>query len=186
MSALFRRERRRGAFVQEICFGSWVVHAYIHTGALFSTVSSNNGGLETRSAMPLLIRFRLAEDLSLSLFPSRLFLEARLQLWGSLRETSWQRPFALEAFKVCTCTFTRHACLTSASLDASAWYRINAQHRALSKSEDAPTRAVVFRILGQWKMSDTLMFLTANPSNFIYVLTAQRLIEARVNRVFFI
>lgn len=46
-------------------------------------------------AMPLL-RFRLAEDLSTL---SR--VEAKVQLWGSLQETSWQRPFALEALSRC-------------------------------------------------------------------------------------
>lgn len=90
-------------------------------GALFSTVFSNieeirrEAGVSKRIAMPLLIRFRLAKDLSTL---SR--VEAKVQLWGSLLETSWQRPFALEAFKVCTCTFTRHARFTDTNLDASA------------------------------------------------------------------
>lgn len=73
------------------------------------------GGVSKRIVMPLLIRFRLAKDLSTL---SR--VGAKVQLWGSLVETSWQRPFALEAFKVCTCTFTRHSRLTDANLDASA------------------------------------------------------------------
>lgn len=73
------------ALVQEICFSSWIAHAYIHAGALFSTVPSNTEGASKSVAMPLLIRFRLAKDLSTL---SRVGVD-RGQHWGRLRETSW-------------------------------------------------------------------------------------------------
>lgn len=97
-------------------------------------------GASKSVAMPLLIRFRLAKDLSTL---SRVGAD-RGQALGSLaRETNWQRDLSLwRLFKVCTCTFTRHA----RPHGREPWrvgvipHKRALQRRALSKSEDAPTR----------------------------------------------
>lgn len=64
--------------------------------------------------------------------------------------------------------------LTDANLDASAWYRINARCNTELYRNRKTRRPVVFRILGQWKVSDTLTLAFPQLTHLILSMSCRR------------